>query len=134
LASTAASEGDAAARLQHELDSREEAEQQRMLSRQREEAARLTAEVERQTEALRKANAQALASSEAKSKFLSSASHELRAPLHDLLGYAQLLAREIPPEAQSHLSVIQKSGQAAAAPDRRHPRVQPRRRQADGAR
>jgi hypothetical protein len=101
---------DAAARLQHELDSREEAEQQRMLSRQREDAARLTAEVERQTEALRKANAQALASSEAKSKFLSSASHELRAPLHDLLGYAQLLAREIPPEAQSHLSVIQKSG------------------------
>jgi signal transduction histidine kinase/DNA-binding response OmpR family regulator len=101
---------DAAARLQRELDSREEGEQQRMLSRQREEAARLTAEVERQTEALRKANAQALASSDAKSKFLSSASHELRAPLHDLLGYAQLLAREIPAGAQAHLAVIQKSG------------------------
>jgi hypothetical protein len=40
---------DAAIRLQRELDSREEAEQQRMLSRQREEAARLKAEVERQT-------------------------------------------------------------------------------------
>jgi signal transduction histidine kinase/CheY-like chemotaxis protein len=78
---------------------------------QREENARLTAEVARQTEALRWANAQALASSEAKSKFLSSASHELRAPLHDLLGYAQLLSLEIPDAAHGHLAVIQKSGQ-----------------------
>jgi PAS domain S-box-containing protein len=85
-------------------------QQTRLAAMQLEENTRLTAEVARQTEALREANAKAQASSEAKSKFLSSASHELRAPLHDLLGYAQLLAREIPPEAQPHLSVIQKSG------------------------
>lgn len=84
---------------------------QRMAAMQREENARLTAEVARQTEALRKASAVAQVSSEAKSKFLSSASHELRAPLHDLLGYAQLLAREIPPGAQAHLAVVHKSGQ-----------------------
>lgn len=101
---------DAAIRLQRERDMREEAEQQRLLARQREESARLTAEVEQQTQALREAGKQAQASSEAKSRFLSSASHELRAPLHDLLGYAQLLAREIPATAQGHLAVIQKSG------------------------
>ena len=85
-------------------------QQTRLTAMQREENARLTAEVAKQTEALREASAQAQASSEAKSKFLSSASHELRAPLHDLLGYAQLLSREIPPGAQAHLAVIQKSG------------------------
>ncbi len=85
-------------------------QQTRLAAMQREENARLMVEVAKQTEALRKASAEALASSQAKSKFLSSASHELRAPLHDLLGYAQLLSREIPPEAQAHLSVIQKSG------------------------
>lgn len=84
--------------------------QTRLAQMQLEENARLAAEVAQQTEALRKANAEATASSEAKSKFLSSASHELRAPLHDLLGYAQLLSREIPPGAQAHLAVIQKSG------------------------
>lgn len=101
---------DLALRLQRELVEREEAEKQRILAMQREENIRLAAEVARQTEALRKANAQAMASSAAKSKFLSSASHELRAPLHDLLGYAQLLSREISAEAQAHLAVIQKSG------------------------
>jgi PAS domain S-box-containing protein len=85
-------------------------QQARLVAMQREENARLTAEVARQTEALRQASAEAQASSEAKSKFLSSASHELRAPLHDLLGYAQLLSREIPPGAQAHLAVIRKSG------------------------
>jgi signal transduction histidine kinase/DNA-binding LytR/AlgR family response regulator len=101
---------DLSERLRRELHNREEAEQQRLLDRQREEAARLTAEVERKTQALRKAGEQAQASSEAKSRFLSSASHELRAPLHDLLGYAQLLTREVPAAAQAHLAVIQTSG------------------------
>jgi PAS domain S-box-containing protein len=85
-------------------------QQTRLAAMQREENARLTAEVTKQTDALRKASAEAQASSEAKSKFLSSASHELRAPLHDLLGYAQLLSREISPGAQAHLAVIRKSG------------------------
>jgi signal transduction histidine kinase len=85
-----------------------------MLAMQREENIRLSAEVARQTEAHRKANVQPMASSAAKSKFLSSASHELRAPLHDLLGYAQLLSREVSAEAQAHLAVTYKSGNQAS--------------------
>jgi signal transduction histidine kinase len=102
-----------AERAERELAAKDAAllrSQLRLAAMEREENAILATEVERQTEALRRTSAQAQASSEAKSRFLSSASHELRAPLHDLLGYAQLLSREIPAEAQGHLAVIQKSG------------------------
>jgi len=64
-----------------------------MPAMQREENLRLSAEVPRQTEALRKANVPAMASSAAKSKFLSSAAHELRAPLQGLLGCQLRIAR-----------------------------------------
>jgi len=102
---------DLSARLERQLHEREEAERQRSLHSQRAENTRLAAAVEQQTRALREANARAIADSDAKSNFLSTASHELRAPLHDLLGYAGLLSRSIPPELQAHLAVIQKSGQ-----------------------
>jgi signal transduction histidine kinase/CheY-like chemotaxis protein len=102
---------DLAARLKRTLDDREDAERRRTLERQRAENARLAAAVEEQTRVLRQANARAIADSEAKSNFLSTASHELRAPLHDLLGYAELLSRSITPELQPQLAVIQNSGQ-----------------------
>lgn len=102
---------DLAARLERQLHEREEAERQRSRERQRAENARLAAAVEEQTRALREANARAIADSAAKSDFLSTASHELRAPLHDLLGYAELLSRSIPPALRAQLTVIQKSGQ-----------------------
>lgn len=59
---------------------------------------------------LRAAMARAQLSSQAKSIFLSTVSHELRAPLHDILGYAQLLTRQVPSQAQYQLAVIQESG------------------------
>nr|WP_274601128.1 ATP-binding protein [Halochromatium roseum] len=102
---------DLAAHLERQLHAREESERQRSLETQQQENARLAAAVEQQTRALREANARAIADSEAKSNFLSTASHELRAPLHDLLGYAELLSRSITPEQQAQLAVIQKSGQ-----------------------
>lgn len=102
---------DLAASLARQLQEREGAERQRTLEMQRRENAKLIAAVEQQTHALREANVRATADSEAKSNFLSTASHELRAPLHDLLGYAELLSRSIPPKLRGHLSVIQKSGQ-----------------------
>ncbi|MEA1049720.1 ATP-binding protein [Lamprobacter modestohalophilus] len=102
---------DLAADLERQLHAREAAERQRSLEMQRQENARLAAAVEQQTRALREANARAIADSDAKSNFLSTASHELRAPLHDLLGYAELLSRSITPEQQAQLVVIQNSGQ-----------------------
>ncbi|KAA6186667.1 transporter substrate-binding domain-containing protein [Thiohalocapsa marina] len=71
---------------------------------------RLRTAVEDRTRALREAAARAQESNQAKSAFLSAVSHELRAPLHDILGYAQLLARQVPPQARSQLGIIQDSG------------------------
>ncbi|TVQ85953.1 MAG: response regulator [Chromatiaceae bacterium] len=102
---------DLAARLERQLHEREEADRHRSLEQQRAENARLAAAVAEQTRALRDANARAIADSAAKSNFLSTASHELRAPLHDLLGYAELLTRSIPPALRAQLAVIQNSGQ-----------------------
>lgn len=102
---------DLAADLERQLHEREEAERQRTMTMQRQENARLIEAVEQQTHALREANARAIADSAAKSNFLSTASHELRAPLHDLLGYAELLSRSTTSEQQAQLAVIQKSGQ-----------------------
>lgn len=95
---------------ERELRAIEEAARQALIDRQQEENLRLTAAVEQQTRTLREATRRAEESSEAKSAFLSTVSHELRAPLHDILGYAQLLARQIPPQAQEQLAVIQDGG------------------------
>lgn len=95
---------------ERELRAIEEASRQALIDRQQEENLRLTAAVEQQTRTLREATRLAEESSEAKSAFLSMVSHELRAPLHDILGYAQLLARQIPPQAQEQLAVIQDGG------------------------
>lgn len=89
----------------------QEAARQALIDQQREENLRLMAAVEQQTRSLREATARAEQSSQAKSAFLSTVSHELRAPLHDILGYAQLLTRQVTPQGQSQLAVIQESGQ-----------------------
>lgn len=59
-----------------------------------EETASMGAKLERSEEGLRKANADAQASSLAKSRFISSISHELRTPLNAIQGFAQLLQFE----------------------------------------
>jgi signal transduction histidine kinase len=71
---------------------------------------RLQAAVTDRTRALSDAAAQAQQSDRAKSAFISAVSHDLRSPLHDILGYAGLLARQIPPQAHDQLRVIQDSG------------------------
>ncbi|MCF8003299.1 MAG: transporter substrate-binding domain-containing protein [Chromatiaceae bacterium] len=71
---------------------------------------RLSAAVLDRTRALREAAARAQESDQAKSAFLSAVSHELRSPLHDILGYARLLARQITPQGRDQLNIILDSG------------------------
>ncbi|WPL16995.1 Autoinducer 2 sensor kinase/phosphatase LuxQ [Thiorhodovibrio winogradskyi] len=71
---------------------------------------RLQAAVQDRTRVLSEATARAQESSQSKSAFLSAVSHELRSPLHDILGYARLLAHRIPPQARDQLNIIHDSG------------------------
>jgi two-component system, sensor histidine kinase LadS len=88
-----------------------EATQARLAEQQASENIRLQRAVEEKTHALRAATEAAEKSSQTKSGFLSMMSHELRAPLHTVLGYSQLLARDAPPAMQGKLDVIEQSGQ-----------------------
>ncbi|RKT43833.1 signal transduction histidine kinase [Thiocapsa rosea] len=72
--------------------------------------ARLLAAVKDRTRVLSNAAARAQESDQAKSAFLSAVSHELRSPLHDILGYARLLARQVPLQARDQLGIILESG------------------------
>jgi len=56
----------------------------------------------------------AQAALEAKSQFLAVMSHEIRIPMHGMLGFAELLRFEdsLSPEAQEHLQTILKSGES----------------------
>ena len=71
---------------------------------------RLLAAVQDRTRVLSEAATCAQQSDQSKSAFLSAVSHELRSPLHDILGYARLLARQVPLPARDQLSIIQDSG------------------------
>jgi len=56
--------------------------------------------------------AQARLHSEAKSRFLATVSHEMRTPLHGMLGLARLLQHEHPrPEQRQRLGLIERSGE-----------------------
>ncbi|SAI29755.1 virulence sensor protein [Bordetella ansorpii] len=70
-------------------------------------------EAHRQTDAqLQKAKEAAEAANLAKSRFMGGLSHELRAPLNSILGYAQILQRDpgLPPARREALDVIHRSG------------------------
>jgi len=67
----------------------------------------------RQTDAqLQKAKEAAESANLAKSRFMSGMSHELRAPLNSILGYAQILQRDpaLPPARREAIDVIHRSG------------------------
>lgn len=75
-------------------------------------AAAQTAELEQNHAALGLAKEQAEAANAAKSEFLANMSHEIRTPLTGILGFTELLRRQVgtPEQRQNHLDTIQNSG------------------------
>ncbi|HSC68785.1 MAG TPA: ATP-binding protein [Cellvibrio sp.] len=71
---------------------------------------------ERTDRALQSAKEEAEAANQAKSRYLTGISHELRSPLNAVLGYAQLLEKDpdIPPHRKDALGVIRRSGEHLA--------------------
>jgi len=63
--------------------------------------------------ALQQAKETAESASQAKSRFLTDMSHELRSPLNSIIGYAQLMERDpdAPPRLRNQLDVIRRSGE-----------------------
>jgi signal transduction histidine kinase len=82
----------------------------RLLKLQRNEQERLVSAVESRTRELREAKGRAEEASQAKSDFLSTISHELRTPMHTILGYAQLLRKVVGAEIDAKLAIIESSG------------------------
>jgi signal transduction histidine kinase/ActR/RegA family two-component response regulator len=85
-------------------------QQQQLLAIERSENVRLAAAVEERTRELLVAKERAEESSRAKSLFLSGISHDLRAPLHDVLGYVGLALREVTGREAEQLRVVERRG------------------------
>lgn len=73
-----------------------------------------TSELSRKNALLRREERAAIASSEAKSRFLASMSHELRTPLNSVIGFQKILEREVGPRLdhkyREQLKLIGESG------------------------
>ena len=91
---------------------RREADQarSRLIAHQRDEQERLRQAVDERTRELEAAKERAEQASQAKSTFISVINHELRTPLHTILGYAHLLAKESPETLSDKIGVIEKNG------------------------
>ena len=78
------------------------------------ERRRLVMRLEARTLAAQIARRQAEAADAAKSRFLALMSHEMRTPLHGVVGYAEVLSRRsgLPREARHQVEEIQRSGAA----------------------
>lgn len=94
-----------------DVGERAEAAQRCLIEQQHTEQERLRVAVERQTQELLEATSRAEEASHAKSAFLSMMSHELRAPLHTVLGYTRLMQRDVPPAQRPRLALIERSGE-----------------------
>lgn len=92
-----------------ELRQQADAAQQRVRDQQANEQERLRSAVQEKTRDLLAASQLAEQASQAKTAFLAMMSHELRAPLHTALGYAQLLKRRSGGPARDGLAVIERS-------------------------
>lgn len=69
-----------------------------------------TSELVAEVAVRQRAEREALAASQAKSRFLASMSHELRTPLNAILGYAELLLDDLQGQAEQDLLAIRQSG------------------------
>ncbi|WP_428151506.1 response regulator [Brevundimonas sp.] len=78
------------------------------------ERRRMVLRLETRTLAAQAARRQAEAADAAKSRFLALMSHEMRTPLHGVVGYAEILSRRsgLPREARHQVEEIQRSGAA----------------------
>lgn len=94
-----------------QIGERAEAVQRTLLERERTEQQRLRAAVDDKTRELKTAIARAEQASSAKTAFLSMMSHELRAPLHTVLGYTRLLRRDAQGTLRMRLDLIERSGE-----------------------